>query len=627
MTGKILLFILGAIWILSPNLIAQHQTETFSPVVTNGVLPYRIDLVPYDLGDIDVPTLHSFAKAQVDGKWLLIGGRTNGLHAFTQNGFENFPPAFQNRHVWVVDPVNRLSWSRALDGESSGLSVAQVDSLSVANNQFAQTGDRLYMTGGYGYQTDFDFVTFDALTSIDVPGLMSWVQGGDTLANDHIRQIYDPIFTVTGGAMYGVQGKMQLVFGQDFQGEYTPFGNGVYTNQVRSFTVLDDGIELSIQDVSASTPNDAFRRRDLNVMPVIRSDEEGSRHEELRVLSGVFTPQGGTWTVPVAIDASGNASMANPSGENTFKQAMNHYHSAKFGLYSEKDDQMHMLLFGGISLNYFDRTRNELIRDDLLPFINQSTSIVLDGEGNYTQYLLPHDFPEVYDQESGLRLRFGTNAEFMVNESIATYENGVIRMDEIDEPTVLGYVFGGIAADQPNRGNTAASGRVFEVVYTPIQSDGDLDQNGIVDARDIDFLAHAMGTNDPESRLDLDQSGVVEPKDVHFLVENILHTWIGDVNLDGEFNTTDLVEVFRSGQFEDEIENNSSWAEGDWNADLDFTTGDLVSAFQDGGFERGKRNAAIDIPEPSSLYGILVFCGVAIWPVRPRIGFTKRPHA
>ena len=59
----------------------------------------------------------------------------------------------------------------------------------------------------------------------------------------------------------------------------------------------------------------------------------------------------------------------------------------------------------------------------------------------------------------------------------------------------------------------------------------------------------------------------------------------GDVNGDGIFNSEDLVAVQQVGEFEDNIENNSTFAEGDWDGDGDFTTADLVFAFTFGGYQ------------------------------------------
>jgi hypothetical protein len=44
----------------------------------------------------------------------------------------------------------------------------------------------------------------------------------------------------------------------------------------------------------------------------------------------------------------------------------------------------------------------------------------------------------------------------------------VLDLATIDREKVIGHVFGGIVADAGNGGNTGASGRVFEVVLTPL---------------------------------------------------------------------------------------------------------------------------------------------------------------
>ena len=76
-------------------------------------------------------------------------------------------------------------------------------------------------------------------------------------------------------------------------------------------------------------------------------------------------------------------------------------------------------------------------------------------------------------------------------------------------------------------------------------------------------------------------------------------TWIGDANLDGEFNSGDFVDVFGSGKYETgEL---ARWSEGDWNADEQFDSSDVIAAFQDGGYETGSRAAVAAVPEPSSL--------------------------
>jgi hypothetical protein len=456
---------------------AAHQTDTTTSIILNGSLPYRISLEPYDFAAADLPTLHSYAAAHYDGKWVLIAGKTNGLHGFDTTGPNGFLPETQNRDVWVVDTVNKQSWHRSLEGAAGGLTTAELNSLTPTNNQFYQRGERLYMTGGYGVQATLGDGTpvngtFDRLSAIDLPGIVDWVMTGSGVAKDHIRQIASPSFRVTGGAMYEMDGRTHIIFGQDFSGNYNPNKNGTYTNQVRSFDIVDDGTTLAIANASSTTPDPNFRRRDLNVFPVMRPAGGGVLDEGLLVLSGVFTPTFGAWTVPVEIDSSGTPSMNDPSDPSTFKQGFNGYHSAKLGLFSEARSEMHEVLFGGISLQYLNSQTIQVETDNDLPFINDITSVVVDPAGNYSQHWIG-EFPVINDLE-GNRLRFGSSAEFFLADGIETFQNGVIKLDELTQPTTLGYIFGGIVANGPHTrsGNppatSAASNVIFQVVYTPV---------------------------------------------------------------------------------------------------------------------------------------------------------------
>ena len=98
--------------------------------------------------------------------------------------------------------------------------------------------------------------------------------------------------------------------------------------------------------------------------------------------------------------------------------------------------------------------------------------------------------------------------------------------------------------------------------------------------------------------------------DLDYWVHKARQTFFGDANLDGEFNSADLTTVFLAGEYEDAIEENSTWEEGDWNADRDFTSKDMVMAFLDGGYEQGPRPAAA-VPEPSAL-GLLLASGLLL---------------
>ena len=57
---------------------------------------------------------------------------------------------------------------------------------------------------------------------------------------------------------------------------------------------------------------------------------------------------------------------------------------------------------------------------------------------------------------------------------------------------------------------------------------------------------------------------------------------VGDVNNDGAFDSSDLVEIFMAGEYDDGFEKNSTFLEGDWNGDGEFDSADLVVAFRAG---------------------------------------------
>ena len=56
----------------------------------------------------------------------------------------------------------------------------------------------------------------------------------------------------------------------------------------------------------------------------------------------------------------------------------------------------------------------------------------------------------------------------------------------------------------------------------------------------------------------------------------------GDANLDGDFNSMDLVQVLRAGKYE--TSQTAEWSEGDWNLDGVFDRKDLVAALQRGAY-------------------------------------------
>ena len=130
-------------------------------------------------------------------------------------------------------------------------------------------------------------------------------------------------------------------------------------------------------------------------------------------------------------------------------------------------------------------------------------------------------------------------------------------------------------------------------------NDCDFDNDGSLGVGDVDLLIAAMKSGSNDATFDITNDGNVDQADLAAFVEGSdkLNSYIGDSNLDGEFNSSDFVTVFAAGKYESGQE--ASWAEGDWSGDGVFDSSDFVAAFSSGGYEQGPRVAAV--PEPSSL--------------------------
>ena len=172
-----------------------------------------------------------------------------------------------------------------------------------------------------------------------------------------------------------------------------------------------------------------------------------------------------------------------------------------------------------------------------------------------------------------------------------------------------------VALQEPSNGsgnkNFATGFRVASIASLPIR--GDFNEDGQLNAPDINDLTLQSASRTHPSQYDLTNDGLVNDADVTFWAHELFGTWIGDANLDGEFNTGDLVDVFKEGVYEDAIPLNADWTKGDWDGDGDFITTDLVTAFFDGGYEQGSRDAANAVPEPASFVMLVAgLFGVAV---------------
>ncbi len=468
------------------SLFGDNQTAVVFFPQPETSLPFRLSIqqAPFSLP----AGLQTYVVGRHKDEFLLLAGRTYGLHGFLG---DTFPVSSQNTVVYVINFSTGAIASRSLTDASAGLTQEQIDQLSVTNAEYFQ-GDgskTLYMVGGYGINSATGaHDTKSVLTAIDVPNLIKWVKGDPKAktAAKCFRQVSDPLLQVTGGALYQANPHQPnlLVFGQNFNIDYINTNvNGIYTHQVRQFQIIDSGKDLLVQNYDQPTPLPPYRRRDLNVVPIMK--KRGPSLEQAYVaFGGVFTPGNnfGAWTIPINIAPTGSSQMLDPSDPNVFAQGMNNYSCPTIGLYSQKTDDMYNLFFGGISFLYsinggFYNPGGSFFEDFELGFTNDVTTIQIDSKGEFTQYFMSATFPAItptFGTAPGPVLLFGANADFFPADHLPLYPNGVIALDKLgSDPILLGYIVGGIessmAETDSETGNvdTHASSYIFTVTLIP----------------------------------------------------------------------------------------------------------------------------------------------------------------
>lgn len=409
---------------------------------------YELSLVPVSVNNL--PGLHSYVYAQHQGKWLIIGGRKDGLHA--RQPFNSFPASQNNTDMYVVDVLNNQVWSASVNSLPTGIK----EQLQSTNMNFYQDGDSLYIIGGYGFSTTAnDHITYPYLTSVDVSGLMNAIQTNQPIT-PYFKQIEDNIFAVSGGHLKKLNGQFYLVGGHRFDGRYNPMGNPTYTqdytNQIRIFSIDNSGTQLSYNNYSAITDAVHLRRRDYNLSPQIFPNGEHG----LTIFSGVFQiNENLPFLYPVDITASGYEPIT------TFNQYLSNYHSPVLCMYDSADNNMHSIFFGGMSQYYYQN--GNLIQDDLVPFVKTISRVTRDSNGNLTEYQMPNEMPNLK----------GASAEFIPNLDLPHYSNKVFKANEIAQTRfMLGHIYGGLSSPSLNpfannqTNTTSADNTIYEVWLT-----------------------------------------------------------------------------------------------------------------------------------------------------------------
>ena len=453
---------------------------------------YKFHLVPKQISGLD--GLHSYAFGQLDGKWVLIGGRLDGLHA--RQPFNAFPASHNNKTIYVVDPERQQVWT----SDFQNLSLSIQEQLQSTNLQFYQDGEKLILIGGYGFSpTEGDHITYPYLTSIDLAGLINAVINEEEIIAN-FEQIIDENFAVTGGNLGKIGEEFLLVGGHRFDGRYNPMNHPTftqtYTNQIRKFS-LNYSPELGYTEYSTITDEVHLRRRDYNLVPQIFPD--GSFGYTL--FSGVFQiNQDLPFLYPVDIDADQYIPREN------FNQLLSNYHSARVALYDSTNSLMYTVFFGGISQYYYEN--GNLVQDNNVPFVKTISLVSRSTDGTLSEVALPQEMPAY----------LGSSAEFIIKESSNQIAKDIILVDESNIDTLhIGYIFGGIESPELNPFSfnntevTFASNTIFEVYLVPNETTSIL-ENELSGYHDFKFTPFPNPTNDSTIfiKINLEEMGGID---------------------------------------------------------------------------------------------------------------------
>ena len=178
-------------------------------------------------------------------------------------------------------------------------------------------------------------------------------------------------------------------------------------------------------------------------------------------------------------------------------------------------------------------------------------------------------------------------AELNLSEE-ATYSSGTLFPDDFVPPT-----------------------QQFKLVESTL---GDLSFDNRLDGDDMRLLNSKLSGGlawHDDAIFDMNGDSALDESDAEHWIREIMRPYIGDSNLDGEFNSRDFVTAFSQGRYE--TGEFADWTAGDWDFDGDFDSSDFVAAFADGGYEQGPKvlteNAQVNaVPEPSS--AVLLFIGL-----------------
>lgn len=427
---------------LSVALVISTLTTTVS-----AQFPYTVKLNPLTITGLN--GIHSYAYAQHEGKWLIVGGRLDGLHA--RQPFNAFPATQNNTNLMVIDPVAKEFWTRPL----SELPMPIKEQLQSTNMSFHQHGDTLYIIGGYAFSESANgHITFPSLTTIQVSSLINSIINNDSIIKTFLKHTTHQDFAVTGGHLSMINDTFLLVGGHRFDGRYNAMGNPsytqTYTNQVRRFLIHNHDTSPQVSFLQPIANQIHLHRRDYNLIPRIKPNNKLG----FTISSGVFqTTANLPYLYPVDIDNDTIQPIT------SFNQYLSNYHSAVANIYEASKQTQYSIFFGGMSQYYYQN--DSLIKDELVPFVKTISVLKRTQDTTLEELLLPV-------QMEGLR---GAGAEFIKNENLPHLHRYFVDIENTNQDTLrIGHILGGISSSTLNpfannqTSNTTADANIYEVL-------------------------------------------------------------------------------------------------------------------------------------------------------------------
>jgi len=412
----------------------------------------------------DMPGFHSGALVPYNGRWIAVGGRTNGLHGF-QSAF-SFPFNGKNMNAYLIDPITGTINSASMQDLPESI----YEPLTSSNIPFCSDADYLYMAGGYGWKESVgDYVTFPSIFRINLACLETAILSGQ-LNESCFEKIEDERMAISGGHLKILEGKFHLVFGHRFDGIYAvnngnnAFYNQTYSNEIRRFNLVETGNGIAIADYEAQQDTVNFHRRDYNLVHQIFPN--GS--DGFTAFSGVFQKNA---VLPYlnTVDITSNSANVVPN----FDQHLSQYHNAVMPVFDSTANMMHTYFYGGMSRFRIDTQTQEMVDDTLVPFVKTISRVSRDAGGILSEEQLPIEMPAL----------LGSNMEFILADGVEANQHGIILSNKLPAGrTLVGYLVGGILSPEPNISETdptisEANTAVFGVYINKTSNDSGIVTN------------------------------------------------------------------------------------------------------------------------------------------------------